>query len=69
METEEVLNDKIMKITGQIKEKYPELYSSLGEMPVTIPGTKTPVINANVLKEYYESLVYTLKSYETTHQK
>ena len=45
MEPEKEINLRILKITTIIQEKYPELSEYLGEMPVTIPVTKSPEIN------------------------
>ncbi|MEP6712978.1 MAG: cupin domain-containing protein [Ferruginibacter sp.] len=67
METEHELNDKIMSITMQIQEKYPELLKYLNEMPVTIPDENKPEINTSVLKNYYESLKNILKDYVAEH--
>lgn len=67
MEAEKELNAKIMEITLQIQDKYPELSKFLNEMPVTIPTESNPEINVKVLEEYYESLNNMLKKYELEH--
>ncbi len=67
MESEKELNSKIMEITMTIKEKYPELYEHLGEMPVTIPDTENPEINVKNLRAYYDSLKSLVKNYEHDH--
>jgi hypothetical protein len=56
METEKELNDKILSLTREIREKYPELSRYLDEMPLTIPNDSQPEVTINKLKEYYESL-------------
>lgn len=63
MESDRKLNSDILRITMTIHEKYPELSKYLGEMPVTIPNTKSPEINSNNLKAYYESLNSLLENY------
>jgi hypothetical protein len=67
MESEKELNSKILEITMTIREKYPELYEHLGEMPVTIPNIENPEINNKNLREYYDSLKSILKNYEHEH--
>lgn len=67
MESEKELNSKILEITVSIREKYPELYEHLGEMPVTIPNIENPEINNKNLSDYYDSLKSILKNYEHEH--
>jgi len=67
METEKDLNDKILKITMTIKEKYPELSKYLEEMQETIPDEKNPEITLKNLQTYYESLNSMLKKYLLEH--
>jgi hypothetical protein len=67
METEKELNSKILEITMTIKEKYPELYENLDEMPVTIPDVVNPEINSNNLRAYYDSLKSLLKKFIPGH--
>lgn len=61
------LTAEIIKITSIIREKYPELYEYLGEMPITIPNDRNPIINAQTLTAYYESLVSMLNNYINSH--
>lgn len=61
------LTREIIKITSFIQEKYPELYEYLGEMPITIPTGKNPIINSQSLDAYYESLVTMLNNYIYSH--
>lgn len=63
MKTEKELYTAILKITMQIKTQYPELSLYLEEMPVTIPNVKNPIVNRNVLQEYYDSMSILLKDY------
>lgn len=67
MESEKELNSKILEITMTIKEKYPELYEHLGEMPVTLPDIENPEINRKNLRAYYDSLKSLLKNYVHDH--
>lgn len=63
METEEILNAKILKITMTIKEDFPELSKYLEEMPVTIPGEEHPAVTVKNLSAYYDSLMAMLGKY------
>ena len=67
METEKELNSKILEITMTIKDKYPELYENIEEMPVTIPDIKKLEINNKNLRAYYDSLKSLLKKYIPGH--
>lgn len=67
MESEKELNSKILEITMTIKEKYPELYEHLGEMPVTLLDIENPEINRKNLRAYYDSLKSLLKNYVHDH--
>jgi hypothetical protein len=69
MQSEKDLNAKILEITLHIQTKYPELSKYLSEMPNTIPIEKEPVINAENLKNYYNSLDQLLKKYILEHPK
>ena len=64
MESETELNEKIMAITMQIQNEFPELSKYLNEMPVTIPTEENPEINIKVLNNYYESLLRMLTTYK-----
>lgn len=64
MESEKVLNEKIMTITMKIQKEYPELSKYLNELPVTIPIENNPQINNQVLNDYYESLTKLLSTYK-----
>jgi hypothetical protein len=68
MESETELNSKILKITMNIQEKYPELSEYLGELPVTIPNTDNPEINVENLRAYFNSLTSLLENYIREHQ-
>ena len=63
MENEEEINAKILEISLNIQEKYPELSRFLTEMPVTIPNKVHPHINLKNLKDYYLSLQVLLNKY------
>lgn len=64
---EKDLTAKILKITLQINDKYPELSKYLEELPVTIPDEKKPEINIKNLQTYYESLNSILNKYILEH--
>lgn len=63
MKTQEKINNKILKITMEIKEKFPELSKFILEMPETIPIVDNPIINHKALQEYYNSLKILLNNY------
>ena len=62
---EKDLNLKIMRVTTEIKDHYPELVKFLEEMPVTIPDEQNMEITLKNLKSYYDSLTSVLNSYIT----
>ena len=64
MESETELNTKIMAITMQIQNEFPELSKYLNEMPVTIPTEENPEITTAILNNYYESLLRMLTTYK-----
>jgi hypothetical protein len=57
------LNLKIMRVTQEIKDHYPELTKFLEEMPVTVPDDKDINITLKSLKSYYDSLNSVLNNY------
>ena len=67
METDKILNEKILAITMLIKKEHPELLPFIGEMTETIPDDKNPDINGKMLKEYCDSLESLLKRYSISH--
>ncbi len=68
LQMEKALNEKILKITLLIQNDFPELYSFIEEMPVTIPDSNDPEISLNNLKKYHNSLEVMLKNYKPTHK-
>ena len=68
-ETENELNEDILKITMAIKKRFPELLKYLNEMPVTISNSAHPEINIKVLTDYYDSLDALLRDYALSHKK
>jgi len=69
MKTELELNEMILDITNNIREKHPELLKYLNEMPITVPYEENPGITAKTLTSYYDSLVTLLKGYEDKNGK
>lgn len=67
MKTEKELNEKILKITLLIQEKFPELSNYINEFTVTNPDKENPEINIKHLTNYYDSLINVLKKYAPTH--
>lgn len=64
---EKELSSKILKITMEIMEKYPELYKNIEEMQDSIPYEKDLGITLKNLLEYYDSLESMLSKYKTEH--
>lgn len=67
LKTEKYWNEKILKITMLIKDKYPELSKYLEEMPVTIPNENKTSITVTDLQKYYNSLASFLSKYILEH--
>ena len=57
------LNLKIMRVTQEIRDHYPELTKFLEEMPLTIPDELNMEITLQNLKSYYDSLNSVLNNY------
>jgi hypothetical protein len=64
LESEQELNDRIVKITNTIQEKYPELVPYLSEMPVTVPNDPDTEVNYKILRDYYDSLYQIVINHE-----
>ncbi len=56
-----------MDTTMKIKAAYPELMKYITEMPVTIPDTGNPEINAVALMDYHHSLLLLFNNYAAGH--
>jgi len=67
METENGINNDILKTMTAIQEKFSELLKYVTEMSVTIPDANDPVINSKNLKDYRDSLNILLKKYAANH--
>jgi hypothetical protein len=61
------LNKAIMDTTMKMKMAFPELMKYLTEMPVTIPDSNDPEINAVALKDYHDSLLLLFENYAAGH--
>lgn len=67
MKTEIDLLQEITKLTTNIETNYPELYTYLEEIPLTIPSKDDPEVTINSLQDYLESLKQLLKHHLETH--
>lgn len=67
MESEKTLNERILAVTLEIQENYPELHKYLVEMSDSNPDESDPDINRRKLKEYYDSLIDMVKKYKQHH--
>lgn len=63
MNTLNMICKNIKNITMDIQERYPELYSFIDEMSVTIPDEMSPQIGIDNLEAYFDSLSYLQESY------
>ena len=57
------LNLKIMRVTQEIRDHYPELNKFLKEIPLIIPDELNMEITVLNLKSYYDSLNMILNDY------
>jgi len=69
MKTELELNEMILDITNNIRDKHPELLKYMDEMPITVPYEENPEIVNLTLTNYHESLKVLLKDYEDNSTK
>ena len=69
MKTELELNEMILDITNNIRDKHPELLKYMDEMPITIPYEENPEIVNLTLTNYHLSLKVLLKDYEDNSTK
>jgi len=59
---------EITQLTTNIETHYPELYRSLDENPMTLPVSKHPHMDKEVMQEYLESLNQLLEHHLETHK-
>jgi hypothetical protein len=64
METRKELNERIVAVTLEIQENYPELHKYITEMTDGMPDEKTPDVDNQKLRAYYESLLEMVKKYK-----
>lgn len=67
MSKKKELSDRILAVTLEIQENYPELMGYVAEMTETMPDEKDPHISRRKLQEYYESLIAMVKNYKKNH--
>lgn len=67
MKTDQEINKDILRITGTITEKFPELLKFIEEMPLRIKYTGGDDIDTRHLEEYYNSLETLLEKYSKDH--
>ena len=63
METEKELNARINRLTGIVKEKFPELMKDINDMPVKPAPYSVPMSRLERLRAYYESITLMLRSH------
>ncbi len=59
---------EIVQLTTNIETNYPELYSYLGETPLTVGETKEKTVSTDDLKQYLETLKAQLRHHIETHR-
>lgn len=64
LESEDDLNSRIVEITNQIQENYPELTPYINEIPISVPADPSPEVNTKILKDYYDSLYQIVMNHE-----
>ncbi len=58
------LNERILAVTLEIQENYPELAKYITEMTETMPDEKSPDVDNDKLQNYYNSLIDMVKKYK-----
>ncbi len=61
------LEQKILQLTSEIEDKFPELYAKLDENPFTVPNEEHPDLPKE-MQEYYEYLQAELETYKKLHR-
>lgn len=67
MKTELEINDKIIRLTNEIRNKYPELLKYIAEIPVKDVFESNFEINNKNLLDYYNTLKIIFDKYATEH--
>lgn len=57
------LEKEIATLTEVIRNKYPEMYRNMDEMPITIPNNVSDEVKAKELNNYLESLKTLIKTH------
>jgi 3-oxoadipate enol-lactonase len=69
MKTELELNEMILDLSNNIREKYPDLLQYMNEMPITVPYEENPTVTIETLTSYYDSLVVLVEEYDEKNPK
>jgi hypothetical protein len=56
MDTEHILNEKIILLLEKLTNDHPELVSFLDETQLSIPDSTEPKINISILQEYLNTI-------------
>ena len=67
MQTEIEITEKILRLTNEMKNKYPELLKYIAEIPVKDVFETDYEINNKHLLDYYNTLKIILEKYEKEH--
>lgn len=63
METEKELNARISRLTGIVREKFPELLKDINNMPPKPAPYSSPMNQLEKLRAYYDSISMLLSSH------
>ena len=63
------LLSEITQLTNTIETKYPELYRTLDENPMTIPLANHSIIDKEIMEDYLEGLKQILEKYLETKKR
>jgi len=64
IESDKILTERIMAVTLEINENYPELNKYLSETADANSTEKNPDVNKRNLKAYYDTLIDIVKKYK-----
>jgi hypothetical protein len=68
VKTDAEWTNDIIKITTEIRSKYPELIKYIDEMPINLNGTNSSNQKPNTMQDYFESLEGLVKKYQVSHE-
>lgn len=67
MKAHENILNQIVELTTHIETNYPELYTFIDEIPLTVSAASSTKTNTSLMEDYLESLKQMLGGYIKTH--